>query len=107
MPPFDRRRRIKQLEIEAVALKKEKDAASKERLKAVNEELANLQEQRDRLRAKWLAEKEAIQKIREVKAQIDQLKIEMEQAERYDKIIINDDLERAVREAEEYLGLDR
>jgi len=75
-------RRIKQLEIEAVALKKEKDAASKERLKAVNEELANLQEQRDRLRAKWLAEKEAIQKIREIKAQIDQLKIEMEQAER-------------------------
>ncbi len=75
-------RRIKQLEIEAVALKKEKDEASKKRLESVNEELANLREKRDQLRAKWLAEKEAIQKIREIKAQIDQLKIEMEQAER-------------------------
>ena len=75
-------RRIKQLEIEAVALKKEKDEASKKRLQAVNEELANLREKRDQLRAKWLAEKEAIQKIREIKAQIDQVKIEMEQAER-------------------------
>jgi len=75
-------RRIKQLEIESVALRKENDQASRERLNAVQAELAELREKRDQLRARWMAEKEAIQKIRDIKAQIDRAKTEMEQAER-------------------------
>ncbi len=75
-------RRIKQLEIEMVALKKEKDEAAKERLKRIQEELANLREERNKLFAHWKLEKEMIQKIREIKSQIDQLRIEMEKAER-------------------------
>ena len=75
-------RRIKQLEVEQVALKKEKDDASRERLKKVKEEMANLRELSSRLRAHWQAEKQAIQTIRSIKAEIDQVKIEMEKAER-------------------------
>ncbi len=75
-------RRIKQLEIEMVALKKEKDEAARERLKHIQEELANLQEERNKLFAHWKLEKEMIQKIRDIKTQIDQLRIEMEKAER-------------------------
>lgn len=75
-------RRIRQLEIEIVALKKEKDEASRERLKKTTEELANLKEQRNNLHAHWQMEKEVIQKIRELKSQIDQLRVEMEKSER-------------------------
>ena len=75
-------RRIKQLEIEKVALSKEKDKAARERLKRIEEELANLQEERNQLRAHWMMEKETIQQIRATKKEIDQLRIEMEQAER-------------------------
>jgi ATP-dependent Clp protease ATP-binding subunit ClpB len=75
-------RRIKQLEIEQVALKKEKDDISKERLKKVKEELANLKEQGNQLRAQWQAEKEAITRIRAIKAEMDQMKVEMEKVER-------------------------
>ena len=75
-------RRIKQLEIEMVALKKEKDESSKERLKKIQEELANLQEERNKLQAHWVMEKQMIQTIRDIKTQIDQLRIEMEKAER-------------------------
>ncbi len=75
-------RRIKQLEIEKVALSKEKDKAAKERLKRIEEELANLREERNQLHAHWMLEKETIQQIRATKKEIDQLRIEMEQAER-------------------------
>jgi len=75
-------RRIKQLEIETVALKKEKDQISKERLQGIREELANLQEQRNQLQMHWSMEKEIIQAIRDNKAEIDQLRSEMEKAER-------------------------
>jgi len=75
-------RRIKQLEIEMVALKKEKDESSKKRLKKIQEELANLQEERNKLHTHWMMEKEVIQTIREIKTHIDQLRIEMEKAER-------------------------
>ncbi|MFQ6091087.1 MAG: ATP-dependent chaperone ClpB [bacterium] len=75
-------RRIKQLEIEQVALKKEKDEASRERLKGVKEELANLNETSSRLKAQWQAEKQAITEIRAIKAEIDQMKSEMEKVER-------------------------
>ncbi|KPK66943.1 Clp protease ClpB [candidate division TA06 bacterium SM23_40] len=75
-------RRIKQLEIEQVALKKEKDEASRERLKKVKEELANLKETSSHLKAHWQAEKQAITQIRAIKADIDQMKVEMEKVER-------------------------
>jgi len=64
-------RRIRQLEIEQVALAKETDAASKERLAALEEELANLQEQLDAMLAHWNNEKEAISRIRELKEQLE------------------------------------
>lgn len=75
-------RKIRQLEIETVALKKEKDEQSKERLKKIKEELASLEELRKQLTLHWNLEKETIQNIRDVKADIDQRRIEMEKAER-------------------------
>jgi ATP-dependent Clp protease ATP-binding subunit ClpB len=75
-------RKIKQLEIEVVALKKEKDAEAKKRLKNIEQELANLREERDGLQAHWKLEKDTIHNIRSGKAQIDQLRVEMEKAER-------------------------
>ncbi|MEJ2537959.1 MAG: AAA family ATPase, partial [Calditrichia bacterium] len=75
-------RRIKQLEIETVALKKEKDSTSKERLKNIEKELADLREERDSLQSHWKLEKETIQNIRETKARIDELRGEMEKSER-------------------------
>ncbi len=75
-------RKIMQLEIEREALKKEKDPASAERLKKIEEELANLREQSDALKARWQQEKGIIQKIRELKERIDQLRIEAEKFQR-------------------------
>ena len=73
-------RRATQLEIEKQALKKEDDPNSRERLAAVERELAAVREQANALKARWLEEKAAIARIREVKERIEQLKIE-EQAE--------------------------
>ncbi|MDZ7265185.1 MAG: AAA family ATPase, partial [candidate division KSB1 bacterium] len=73
---------IKQLEIEQVALKKEKDAASKERLEGIKNELANLKEQSSQLKGRWQAEKEKIKEIRATKEQIEQVRIDTEKAER-------------------------
>jgi ATP-dependent Clp protease ATP-binding subunit ClpB len=75
-------RRIKQLEIERTALKKETDAASKTRLDKLEEELARLQEESTALKAHWSMEKEAIDKIRQIKAEIDQTRTSAERAER-------------------------
>jgi ATP-dependent Clp protease ATP-binding subunit ClpB len=75
-------RRIRQLEIEREAVKKEQDKASKERLKKIEKEIAELSEKRSGLRAQWQAEKEGIQKIRTVKKQIEQGKIDADKAER-------------------------
>ncbi|HID98182.1 MAG TPA: ATP-dependent chaperone ClpB [Thermodesulfobacteriaceae bacterium] len=75
------RRRI-QLEIEKEALKKETDPASSERLAKIEQELADLREKSDVLKARWQQEKEIIQKIRGLKERIDQLKIEAEQYQR-------------------------
>ncbi len=75
-------RRIKQLEIEQVALRKEKDDETRKRSKQIEEELANLRETRNQLHGQWLMEKETIQKIRRTKAEIDRLRSEMERAER-------------------------
>jgi ATP-dependent Clp protease ATP-binding subunit ClpB len=84
-------RQIMQLEIEREALKKEKDKVSKERLEKLEEELSDLQEQSRALTAQWENEKQAIHSMRQIKEQIEQTRIEIEQAER------NADLERAAR----------
>jgi ATP-dependent Clp protease ATP-binding subunit ClpB len=75
-------RRVMQLEIEREALKKETDAASQERLSKLEHELADLKAQADELKAQWQAEKEAVQRLRGLREQIEQTKIEVEQAER-------------------------
>ncbi len=75
-------RKIMQLEIEREALKKESDPASKERLEKIEKELADLREESDALKARWSQEKGIIQKIREIKERIDQLRID---AERYQR----------------------
>jgi ATP-dependent Clp protease ATP-binding subunit ClpB len=75
-------RRQMQLEIEREALKKESDAASRERLGKIEKELAELKTSTASLRAQWQADQEALKKQREVRAQIDHVKTEIEQAER-------------------------
>jgi ATP-dependent Clp protease ATP-binding subunit ClpB len=73
------RQRIK-LEIEKAALKKEKDKLSRERLAKVERELAEVNEQLNSMKGHWQLEKEIIGKIRGVKAQIDELRVEEQQA---------------------------
>ena len=75
-------RRIMQLEIEREALRKERDDASRARLEAIEGELASLKEQRDALRSRWDQEREAIQKISELRNQLDQTRTQIEQAQR-------------------------
>jgi ATP-dependent Clp protease ATP-binding subunit ClpB len=75
-------RRIVQLEIEKAALSKEKDKASRERLKALEKELADARERSSGMKVRWQAEKEAIQRIRGLKAKGESVKAEAEQATR-------------------------
>ena len=75
-------RQILQSEIESQALKKEKDAASKERLQKIELELADLREQSSQLSARWQVEKQAIGDMRQVKEQIESTRLEIERAER-------------------------
>ncbi len=72
-------RRIRQLEIEREAIKREKDQA---KLKLLNEEIANLSEERNQLRAKWQSEKDIVEQIQNKKKEIEQLKFEDERANR-------------------------
>ena len=76
------KRRILQLEIEAQALGKEEDAASKDRLGKIEEELAKLRKDNEELVKRWDGEKAGIARVREVKKEIDAVKQQMEQAER-------------------------
>ncbi len=75
-------RAIMQLEIEREALKKERDKASKERLKKIEQELADLREKANHLHARWQQEKEAIAALRETKERIEEVRLEIERAER-------------------------
>jgi len=68
------KRKIKQLEIEKAALKKEDDKGSKENLKILSKELNDLKEKSNQLELHWKNEKEIITQIREAKKQIDSLK---------------------------------
>ncbi len=75
-------RRIQQLEIERVALQKEKDQASRERLARLDKELADLREKSNALTARWRQEKEAISKVRAIREERDATQRELERAER-------------------------
>lgn len=75
-------RAIMQREIEREALKKERDRASKDRLKKLEGEIANLREDSRALQAQWQREKTAIGTIRQTKSRLDEAKIELERAER-------------------------
>ena len=72
-------RKIRQLEIEREAIKREND---KEKLKELNEEIANLSDERNEMKAKWQAEKELAEQIQNQKKKIEQMKLEAEQADR-------------------------
>ncbi|MDL1958555.1 MAG: ATP-dependent chaperone ClpB [Deltaproteobacteria bacterium] len=75
-------RRSMQLEIEQEALKKETDPTSQERLEKIRQDLADLREQSDTLKARWQQEKGIIQKISNIKERIDQLRIDAERFQR-------------------------
>lgn len=75
-------RKILQYEIEREGLKKEKDDASKERLKSLEKELANLKTKRDELTAKWQNEKKLITELKQIREQIDETKYLIGKAER-------------------------
>jgi ATP-dependent Clp protease ATP-binding subunit ClpB len=105
-------RRVMQLEIEREALKKEKDPASKQRLQKLERDLADLKAQSDALKARWQAEKQAVQRLRSLREQIEQTKIEVGRAEReydlnraaelkYGKL---SDLERRLQDEEKRLS---
>ena len=72
-------RKIKQLEIEREAIKREKDQG---KLKGLSEEIANLSEERNRLNAKWQSEKDLVDQIQARKTEIEDLKFEADRAER-------------------------
>ena len=75
-------RKILQLEMERLSLQKEEDTASQERLDTLDKELADLKEEQDELNAQWQSEKEIIDQIRSIKETIDQVNLEIQQAER-------------------------
>jgi ATP-dependent Clp protease ATP-binding subunit ClpB len=98
-------RRATQLEIEKQALKKEDDPNSRERLAAIDKELADIREQANALKARWKQEKDLIARQRQLKEQIEQLRIDEQAAER------RGDLQRVaeiryslIRQAEEELA---
>ena len=75
-------RKAMQLSIEEQALKKESDPASKKRLSEVQEELSNLNESKTAMRARWLQEKACIDKIRTAKEEVEQMRLDLERAQR-------------------------
>jgi ATP-dependent Clp protease ATP-binding subunit ClpB len=104
-------RKILQLEMERLSLKQETDPNSKERLERISRELSNLKNEQAVLSAQWQGEKQVIDKIRQIKEQIDQANVEIQQAERdydlnraaelkYGKLT---DLQRQLNEAEQQL----
>jgi len=104
-------RRVMQLEIEREALRPASDQPSKERLTKLEKELADLKDESQRLRARWEGEKGLVTKIRDLRRQIEEQKVEMEKAERdydlnrvaeikYGRLV---DLEKRLQEAEAQL----
>jgi ATP-dependent Clp protease ATP-binding subunit ClpB len=75
-------RRVMQLEIEREALRKESDAASRDRLGKLEKELAELKSEQERLRANWEVEKQAVGRVRSLKEEIEKTKLAIDQAQR-------------------------
>ncbi|MGL5761350.1 MAG: AAA family ATPase, partial [Cetobacterium sp.] len=75
-------RKVMQLEIEKEALKKETDPYSKERLEILEKELSSLTEQKSLLKAQWENEKQDLNKVKDIKAEIEKVKLEILEAER-------------------------
>jgi ATP-dependent Clp protease ATP-binding subunit ClpB len=73
---------VRRLEIEEMALAKETDAASKQRLEELRRELADLRAEADSMRAQWEAERQALKAVQDLRQQIEQIRQEAEQAER-------------------------
>ena len=102
-------RRIRQLEIERVALGKETDDASKERLAKLDEELANLREESDAMRGRWRQEKDAITAISTLKEELEAKRSQLDRESdleraaevRYGQL---PDLERRIDEASKHLA---
>ena len=84
-------RRVRQLEIERAALKRETDSASKDRLKALEKELADLRERESALTGRWNRERGQVQELRTLRERLDHARVEAEEAERAG------DLEKAAR----------
>ncbi len=95
------RRRIMQLEIEREGLRKEKDAASKERLVKLEQELSNLKEEADELEARWQRELSQLNQVGQLQERIDAARTEMEQAS------LRADWEKAARLKYEIAQLER
>ncbi|MBI1179203.1 MAG: AAA domain-containing protein, partial [Alphaproteobacteria bacterium] len=100
-------RRIIQLKIEREALKKETDDASKDRLKKLEQELAELEEKSDALTAQWQTEKDKLNAEQRLKEELDNARIELERAQREGNLAragelaygVIPDLERKLKEA--------
>lgn len=75
-------RRMMQLEIEREGLKRETDSVSRERLQKLEKEIAELRSQSDSLKAQWQLEKDQVMKLRKIREEIEQAKIDIERAER-------------------------
>ncbi len=75
------RRKIMQLEIEEMALKKEDDQLSRDRLAKLSEELANTKDQFNEMKSRWEAEKNSVDLVKELKAKIEQMHADIESAQ--------------------------
>src|SRR2546425_12502834 len=69
-----------QLEIERQALQREEDERSKARLKEIEQRIADLKEESSGMKAKWQSEKEAIERMRSAKAELEQFRLQLDQA---------------------------
>jgi ATP-dependent Clp protease ATP-binding subunit ClpB len=102
-------RQIMQLQIEAEALKKEDDAASKDRLEKLEQELGDLQEKADAMTAQWQGERDRLEGARELKEKLDRARAELDIAKREGNLAkagelsygVIPQLERQLGEAEE------
>ena len=75
-------RRVMQLEIERTALSKESDDASKDRLEKLDKELADLKGESDSLRAQWDLEKGGVDRLRQIREKLEQLRVDLDRVER-------------------------
>ena len=75
-------RRVMQLEIEKVALEKEKDQASKDRLVTLEKELAELNEKKAAFKAQWESERQEVEKIQNINTEIEKVKLQIADAQR-------------------------